>query len=126
MKGIKIGASIVGLALVGVGVALALTNPGQAAYDDYATAELTAYLEENACSKAPSFLGNLLQVQCAELLEDNQDEIKQLISESTQRQNFLILSIYKTNLSVSSLLPAYEFETVGVFQDFYTYKARQR
>ncbi|NJO75396.1 MAG: DUF4359 domain-containing protein [Leptolyngbyaceae cyanobacterium RM1_406_9] len=126
MKGITIGASIVGLVLVGVGAVMALTNPEQSAYDDYATAELTQYLEENACSKAPSFLGNVLQTQCVELLQDNQDEIKELISESTQRQNFLILSVYKTNLSVSSLLPAYEFETIGVFRDFYTYKARQR
>jgi uncharacterized protein YceK len=126
MKGIKIGASIVGIALVGVGVVLALTNPGQAAYDDYATAQLTEYLKENTCSQAPSFLGNLLQTQCAELLEDNQGEIKRLISESTERQNFLILSIYRTNLSVSSLLPVYEFETVGVFRDFYTYKARRQ
>ncbi|NJN91083.1 MAG: DUF4359 domain-containing protein [Leptolyngbyaceae cyanobacterium SL_5_14] len=126
MKGITIGASVVGLVLVGVGTAMALTNPEQSAYDDYATDELTRYLEENACSKAPSFLGNTLQTQCVELLQDNQDEIKELISESTQRQNFLILSVYKTNLSVSSLLPAYEFETVGVFRDFYTYKARQQ
>lgn len=126
MKSLKFGIPVIGIALAGLGVAMVVTNPGQSAYNDYATAQLTDYLKENACNKAPSVLGNFLQAQCAALLDDNQDQIEQFIAESTRRQNYLILSVYQTDLAISEFLPAYHFETVGVFQRFYTYKAERR
>ncbi|MDX2214691.1 MAG: DUF4359 domain-containing protein [Oculatellaceae cyanobacterium bins.114] len=129
MKGLTIGAYLVGAALVGVGVAMALTNPGQAAYDEYATEQLTQYLKDNACTQAPSLFGNRLQEQCGELLDDNQSKVRQFISRNTERQNFLILSVYKTDLAIAELgplLPSYHFETIGVFQQFYIYKAAKQ
>ncbi len=126
MKSLQVVGCLTGVALVGVGVAMAIANPGQAAYNEYAAQQLTAYLEENACPQAPQVLGNLLQNQCVTLLRNNQAEIQQIIDSRTERQNFGILSIYKTNLSVSQLLPSYHFETVGVLQNFYIYKAEEQ
>ncbi|MBC7970311.1 MAG: DUF4359 domain-containing protein [Verrucomicrobia bacterium] len=127
------------LALTGLGVALALTNPTKPAYNRYATERLTLYLNDNVCPQAPNILGNNLQDQCVELLKENQADIRKLITQNTEQSNFLFLSLYTTNLSAydllprdirqfvsPQLLPAYTFETVGVFQSFHTYKARRQ
>ncbi len=105
---------------------MAVTNPGQADYELYAVDRLSEYLESNACGQA----SEVLRPQCESLLADNQDQIQQIIAESTQRQNYGVVSIYTTNLSfeqylppfLSQLLPSYRFETVGVFRNFYTYR----
>ncbi|HEY9646019.1 MAG TPA: DUF4359 domain-containing protein [Chroococcidiopsis sp.] len=134
MSGLKVFIVLTAAAIAGVGVAMAVTNPGQAAYETYATAKLTAYLKENACAKAPKLLGNVLQEECIALLDKNQDELRQFIVEGTERQNYIVVSIYKTDLSpdrilppiVSDLVPAYHAETVGVFQQFLTIKVQER
>lgn len=112
--------------LAAIGIGMAATNPAPEAYDDYATEQLTIYLKDNACTQAPAVLGNFLQTQCAQLLNDNQEQIRRLIADNTDRQNWLLLSVYKTDLTVSDLLPSYHFETIGVFGNLYTYKAEQR
>jgi len=134
MKGLQAVTAIGGVALVVVGAAMALTNPGQNTYEEYAAERLTGYLQQNVCPQAPRFLGNSLESQCRSLIDSHQTEIKQLISQGTRRDNFLIFSIYKTDLSVKrilpifpdNVLPAYNFQTVGVFDNFYTYQAQKQ
>ena len=139
MKYKKISLYLLVLALTGLGVAMVLTNPTQPAYNRYATKRLTRYVNENVCPQAPNILGNDLQDQCVELLRENQADIQKLIAQNTERSSFLFLSLYKTDLSVHELLPreirqfvspqllpAYAFETIGIFQGFHTYKARQQ
>jgi hypothetical protein len=129
MKGLKVTAIVTGITLAGVGVALAATNPNQVAYETFATKQLIAYLEQNACAKAP--LG--LKGQCKSFLETNRPQIQTLITEGTQRQNFIFFSLYTTDLSadtvlpgaLGNLLPSYHFGTVGVFQKFHIYKAKR-
>ncbi len=132
MKPLKIAALVGGVALGGLGVALALTNPTQSAYEDYAVDKLTEYLKENICQKAPFLLEG-----CASTVDAGRSDIQQIIKGSTQRQDFLLFSIYTSDLSVSRLLPSgfsavlsglptYQFETVGVLQSFYTYKAKKK
>jgi Domain of unknown function (DUF4359) len=125
----KTGLYLVGLVLVGLGVAMGVTNPSQASYEEYATQQLSAYLKENTCADA----GELLKGVCNQLLNENQSEIQQLISANTERQNFGVVSIYKTDLSVGELLPSflrsgvpsYHFETVGVLNGFHVVKAKK-
>ena len=50
----------------------------------------------------------------------------QRLTANTRQQNFIFFSIYTTDLSVSSMIPSYHFETVGALQNFYTYKAQER
>jgi hypothetical protein len=134
MKGLKIFLFLLIAAIAGVGVAMAVTNPGQTAYDEFATQRLTEYLNESVCAKAPNLLGNVLQEQCLTLLQDNQAKITELISTNTERENFYIFSIYKTDLSakelippvLSSSVPAYHFETVGLFGKFQIYKVEKQ
>jgi hypothetical protein len=130
MKNLKVGAYLTGMALLGLGVAMAVTNPDQDVYDDYAAQQLTQYLKENVCAKSNA----ALQSPCDSLLKDNQAQIKKLISNHTERQNFLVLSVYKTDLSIGKLLPSflggllpsYHFETVGAFRSFHIYEAKRQ
>jgi len=126
----KTGLYLVGMALAGLGIAMAATNPSQASYEEYATQQLATYLRENTCADA----GELLKDGCKQLLNENQSEIKELISANTQRQNFGVVSLYQTDLSVGQLLPSflgklvpsYHFETVGVFSSFHIVKAKKQ
>jgi hypothetical protein len=136
MKVLKIGSFLLIMAIAGVGAAMAVTNPGQDAYEEYAVEQLSEQLNERVCSDAPVFLSNA----CESILEDNQNWIRELVASETERQNFIFLSLYTTELSSNDVinqvlpptfslsvenLPSYHFETVGVFRKFYTYRAER-
>ena len=104
----------------------------------YATRRLTEYLTENFCPQTSQVLGINIREGCAEAIQQNQEQLRQFIAKSTERQNFGLFSIYQTNLSLKelvpggiaqllpeTLLPSYEFQTVGVLMQFMTFKAEQ-
>jgi|GEM_PF-561222 len=124
MKTLKTVVIAGGCVLVGVGGLLAATNPGQAAYNEFATQAAIAYLKVEACAKAPTAFG--LQKLCQSELESNQAKIKQIITDSTQRQNFVFFSRYTTNLSISPDLPSYHVESIGALGQFVIYKTQKR
>ncbi len=118
--------------LVGVGIAAAVTNPGPVAYEDYATQQITNYLQQKECIKA----SETVQELCKLLEQESvQQQIGKLIANNTDRQNFGVLSVYKTDLNSKRLLPsivssflslpAYHFESVGIFNTFLTYQAER-
>lgn len=118
---------IVGLgtaAFVGLSTVLAMGNPRPQAYETFATQQLIQYVSDNVCADAPTVLD--LQNECRTQLRSRQSDIQQLIATQTQRQNFLIFSIYQTNLSVSSMLPSYRVQTLGLFHHFYIVKAEEQ
>ncbi|MBW4693765.1 MAG: DUF4359 domain-containing protein [Lyngbya sp. HA4199-MV5] len=124
MKTLKTVAIVGGCILLGISGLLAVTNPGQAAYDEFATQAAIAYLKVEACAKAPTAFG--LQKLCQSELEANQAKIKQIIRDGTQRRNFVVFSLYTTDLSLSSDLPSYHVESVGVLGQFVLYKTQKR
>ena len=136
MKALKILSFLFLMAIAGVGVAMAATNPGQDAYEDYAVEQLSEQLNEQVCNEAPVFLADF----CESALADNQDWIRGLVADGTQRRNYIVISFYTTNLSTNDVigevlppslslsvdnLPSYNFETVGVFRRFYTYEVKR-
>ncbi|MEB3358062.1 MAG: DUF4359 domain-containing protein [Synechococcales bacterium] len=136
MKSFRIAALLFVSAIAGIGVAMAVTNPGEEAYEAYAVAQLSEQLEARICEKAPLFLEGI----CGSVLSDNQSWLRDLVQGGTVRRNYLFLSIYETNLETEAALdrvlpanlslsvdglPAYHVETVGVFRQFYTYEVRQ-
>ncbi len=125
MKSLKPLASISLFVLAGLVTAMAITNPDSSTYEEYAAEQLTTYLKEDVCSQVPKAFETLVQ-DCASLIDSNRPQIKQIIVRSTQRQNFILFSIYRTNLSISSVVPLYRFQTVAVMQNFYTYSAEQQ
>lgn len=134
MKPLKITFALLVAAIAGVGITMVATNPKPDAYEDYATKQLTRYLKregDELCDKVdvPDFLDDIVGSQCPQLinslLKNNQDELRAIIVRGTQRQNYGVLSIYRTRLEISSALPGYEVESVGVFRRFYIYKAER-
>lgn len=123
MSGSKLIFSTGGIVLAGLGVAMALTNPGQNAYEHYASQTLNDYLKENVCTQFPSGLSQFLESQCYFLVDTARPQLSQIIARNTKRQNFIVFSLYQTDLFIPSALPNYQVKTVGVFQNFYTYEA---
>ena len=58
-------------------------------------------------------------------LDVSKIQLKQLISSQTQQQNFLLFSLYRTNLELPAPLPSYEVETIAILKRFYIYSADQ-
>ncbi|MBD2500338.1 DUF4359 domain-containing protein [Anabaena azotica] len=127
MKSLTFMASIGALGLAAVlGVAMAQTNPNQAEYEDYAVQRLTGYLKSDVCNKTTKFLQSLINYNCDKLIDSANPQIRQLLSATTERQDFFLFSIYRTELKISDLIPSYKFETVGAFNNFYTYTAQEQ
>ncbi len=125
MKALQVLVLIGGVALMGVGSLMTVTNPGQNDYEDYATETLTGYLKKEVCTQAPLDLGGLLQNYCKTLVDTGRPQIQQIIARATRRHNYLLFSIYETQLSFPSPVPSYQFETIGAFAQFYTYEAER-
>ncbi|MDJ0620488.1 MAG: DUF4359 domain-containing protein [Calothrix sp. MO_192.B10] len=113
-----------GLAVLAI--LMATTNPSQPKYEQYAVLKLTEYLKDNVCVKTPKILENIIKLNCNKLVDDANPQIKELISATTQRQDYILFSVYRTDLKLNSWVPAYTFETVGAFDQFYTYKAKKQ
>jgi hypothetical protein len=112
-KAIAFGGIVLG-GLVGV---LLVTNPSQEEYEEYGAEQITTYLRENVCNQLPGGLEGLLQNQgCKTLVDIGSPQLPRIIEQNTKRYNYLLFSIYKTDLYL------YKFETVGIVQNFYTYQ----
>lgn len=112
--------------LVLLGVTMTKTNPSQAEYEEYAVQQLTKYLKSDVCKKTPKMLENLIKLDCDKLVDSASPQVRELVAATTERQDFLIFSIYRTDLKLNSWLPSYTFESVGAFESFYTYSAEQQ
>ncbi len=122
MKRIKTTVSIGGLAIVGLGIGMALTNPKPSAYHSFAAKKLAQYLQENVCDDVP----NLIQQQCRNFANAGQDRFKRIAEDTTERQNFIFFSIYKTDIDTPPGISSYHFSTVGVFNQFHIYEAEKK
>jgi len=114
-----------GIAVVGLGMAMVVTNPDSLAYEGYAQEQLSLYLKENVCTQPREGLGQLFQRPCASLVDAARSQIRQVIIETTVKDNYFLFSIYRTNLDMKPFLPAYEVETIGILANFYTYKVQE-
>lgn len=128
MKVVNIIACVAGAGLCVLSVVMAKTNPNQAKYEEYAAEQLTDYVKANVCNQTPKILERIIKFDCQSLVGSANPQIRQLIAEKTQRQDYLLFSVYSTDLKLDTFipLPAYEFESVGAFDNFYTYKAQKQ
>jgi hypothetical protein len=125
MNSWQILSTVGGVMLAAVGGFMTITNPAPQDYEQYATEELTTYLKDNVCTQAPPDFGEVLRSYCKSMVDTGRPKIEQIIALQTRRQNFLLFSIYQTELSMPSPVPSYQFETLGMLHKFYTYQAEQ-
>jgi len=130
MKGLQIAASVGSCLLVGLGTVMALTNPGQDAYEEYAVVQLGDYLKNNVCKQAdvPQAFegwGDFVENQCLSLVDVARPQIGKFVGSQTDRQNFVFFSTYTTELSLGGPFPSYRFETVAALGAFYTYESQK-
>jgi Domain of unknown function (DUF4359) len=125
-------AGIVGLGLVGVGVVMALTKPDDAAFERFAMGQIKTEL----CPQAP--LG--LDKQCPRFVDENREPIGKWVRSNTRTQDYGLFSRSETDLSLTALIPdsarpllglmplppTYHLESIGVFGNFYIYKAQKQ
>jgi len=124
-----------GVVIIGAAGILGATNPSMENYADFATKEAIIYLETDACTQKLPIVGNSFQDECIKTAQspDTQARIRSLIIENTDRRNYGIFSLYKTDLTVKdivpflpeNLLPKYQAESVGVLKLFKTYGAKE-
>jgi hypothetical protein len=127
MKPIKIAGITFGSITAGLAACLVITNPGPKDYEGYATTTLSAYLKEDVCSQVQSArdFRPILRNSCKILVDTSRPHIEQIIAINTTRQNFLLFSIYQTELSLPAPLAGYQFSTLGLFGHFFTYQAEE-
>jgi hypothetical protein len=126
MKAWTIITSVAVAGIAVLGVTMAKTNPERAEYEEYAVQRLTTYLKTDVCKKTPNFLQNIIQFNCDKLVESVNPQMRDIIASTTKRQNYIVFSVYSTEIKLDNLLPNYKFETVGALDNFYTYKAEQQ
>jgi hypothetical protein len=133
--GSQVFTAIAGVALIGAIAAMALTNPAQDRYEEYAINKLNES-REIICPQTAKILGQNIPThkECQAIIAANRPAIARSIATTTQRQNLFLFSIYRTDLSVNKvvpilpdrLIPGYHFETIGVFGNFFTYEIEER
>lgn len=131
----KIILSSIGVVIVGLGVALGVTNPGPDEYVDFAVAQGTEYLETEACTLELPLFSGPFQDRCLELVQSEaaQDRIRKAMIEKTERQNYLLFSVYRTELAIQDIVPfipgnfvpTYYVESVGILKTFRVYKTEE-
>ena len=122
MKGLRSIATIGGVLLVGFGVATAVTNPGREGYERYAAERLGTFLKTEGCQKLP-----FGKEQCENEIDKRETDLQNLVASNTQRQNFLLFSVYQTELSLGlPFIPSYRFKTFAAFQSFYMFEAKKQ
>jgi Domain of unknown function (DUF4359) len=113
------------IALVALGTVMLLTNPSKADYTDYAYNTLKTQIQDAMCKgpELPKFLqsagavaGNFCKNAIATGAVVTRGDIKNVIENTTSRQNLLILSLYTTDIS------GYTVRSVGAFGNFLTYQ----
>ncbi|GAP94936.1 DUF4359 domain-containing protein [Leptolyngbya sp. NIES-2104] len=126
MKTSQILLGVVGLAVLGIAGLMAATNPDEAAFGEFALEQV----KTQGCKEAPQ----IIRQQCPQFVQENQAQVKKLIAQSTERQNYGLFSLYRTNLSTRSIIPdlpvfldvpAFQLETVGMMGRFYIYQAEK-
>jgi len=98
---------LLGLGAVAAGgIGLAVTNPGPAAFEEFAAEKLTELAREELCSNdGLPLMARLLIQNCPELVRSQRLVLGRLAVENSRRYNFGLLSFYGTRLGGQKLLP---------------------
>ncbi|MEM6610701.1 MAG: DUF4359 domain-containing protein [Cyanobacteria bacterium P01_C01_bin.72] len=116
---------VAGIIAGGIGAIALATNPGEAGYRQYVDAKIKTELKDQICAQVAADLGVWLESQCHILLGTASPYLAEAIAMQTERENFYLFSLYQGDLSLPNPLPKYQVATVGIFGNYYTYKAKK-
>jgi Domain of unknown function (DUF4359) len=102
--------------------ALGLTNPDPGAYEVYAIEQI-GNLAKDQCTQAPAGLGILIQGPCRAAVEAYKPQLRPLLATTTTRQNFILFSIYRSDISIPAANFNAKVESIGIGNHFLIYKA---
>ena len=124
MKGVR-NTGIVGTILLGLAAIAYFTNPQGVSYQKYAQTAIGNQFKDRVCDRVSEELGVWLEGQCHILIDTTSPYLAEIVSQQTDRRNFLLFSIYQADLPLPEPLPSYHLETIGIFGNFYTYQAKK-
>jgi Domain of unknown function (DUF4359) len=103
-------------AITGVALTLALTNPRQEVYTEFATHTVSKFLVRDLCkanAQAPKGFETLVKDGCQAFMRQGSSEIRSFIENNTERQDFLLFSLYTTDFPIRPL------RVLGIFNHFF-------
>jgi uncharacterized protein YceK len=114
--------SIIAILLSGSGGLMALTNPNPQDFNQYATETLQQYLKNDLCMQVAEQLNGAISSYCKTVVDAGRPQIANVLDHSTIRYNYLFFSIYVTTLQLPAPIPQYQFETLGILDQFYIFE----
>ncbi|MEC4852602.1 MAG: DUF4359 domain-containing protein, partial [Jaaginema sp. PMC 1079.18] len=128
MKNLPITLGIASFIIFVLG-SMIIANPTNDDYQDFAARRLAEYLKENTCQQLPQDFGALILQHCQTvaktMIDIGRPQLKEFIGTTTQKHNFLFFTIYETTIKLDKSMPTYEFETLGILQNFYLYSIEE-
>jgi uncharacterized protein YceK len=106
----------------GCGGVMALTNPDRSAYEHYAVDRI-GDLAQAECDRAPAGLGVLIQETCLAAIAAYKPQLRPILATTTSRQNWILFSIYRSDISIPAVNFQTRVESIGIFDRFFVYKA---
>ena len=116
---------VVGTILIGIGAIAWLTNPGVEKYRRYADTTIKTELKDKVCLQVAEDMGVWLEGQCHLLINAASPYLAEIVNQQTERQNFLLFSVYQADLPLPTPLPDYQLKTLGIMGNFFIYQAEQ-
>jgi hypothetical protein len=105
----------------GLGGVMAVTNPSRSAYESFAVDRI-GDLAKDKCARASDGLGVFIQGPCRGLIEAYKPQLRPILAAATSRQNWVLFSIYRSNIMVPIVNLQVRVESIGIFDRFFVYK----
>jgi Domain of unknown function (DUF4359) len=100
----------------GLSIALAANNPRQEYYTEFATQTVSKFLIRDLCranDKTPKLFNTMIKDGCQAFMQQGKTEIRAFIAHNTERQNFILFSLYTTEFPIRPL------RVLGIFNQFF-------
>ncbi len=111
LKSLKIPAIIVGI----VAIIMVITNPDKETYLDRTSLTLASEVKENLCGSSQGGLETLLNNLCKSSIDQQRGAIRVYLNNFSRRQNFLLFSIYTTDVAQRT------YTSIGAFGNLATF-----
>ncbi len=100
----------------GLSITFAATNPKQANYTEFATQTVSRLLIRDLCranDRTPRLFDTMIKDGCQVFMQQGKAEIRAFIAHNTERQDFLLFSLYTTEFPIRPL------RVLGIFNHFF-------